>query len=112
MNFQDGPIKGSKALSHTHKGVTYYFASEANKAEFAANPSGYEPQYGGWCAWAMYDGGGRTEADPESFKIVDGKLYVFYDGIFGDTLAKWNEIDNDKELIGQADQYWTEQVSE
>ena len=71
------------------------------------NPGVYEPQYGGWCAWAMSDGGGRTEANPESFKIIDGKLYVFYDGFFGDTRSLWNAVGDDEKLIGQADQYWS-----
>ena len=108
--FQEGPKKGSKQLSHTFKGVLYYFSSEANRAKFIEDPYKYEPQYGGWCAWAMFDGGGRTEANPESYKIIDGKLYVFYDGFFGDTLALWNDKGDDETLINTADQYWGKQV--
>ena len=94
-------------MSYTFEGVVYYFSSEANRAKFIENPYQYEPQYGGWCAWAMSDGGGRTEANPESFKIIDGKLYVFYDGFFGDTRSLWNAVGDDEKLIGQADQYWS-----
>lgn len=108
--FQEGPARGSSQLSHTFKGVVYYFFNEENRAKFIEDPLMYEPQYGGWCAWAMSDGGGRTEANPESFKIIDGRLYVFYDGFWGDTLSQWNAIGDDKKLIGQADRYWAEQV--
>jgi len=108
--FQEGPREGSKQLTYTFKGVLYYFSSEDNLVKFMEKPSQYEPQYGGWCAWAMFDGGGRTESNPQSFKIIDGKLYMFYDGFFGDTLAKWNEKEDDEALIKKADQYWAEQV--
>ena len=108
--FQNGPKEGSKQLSHTFKGVTYYFANEENRKKFIEDPYRFEPQYGGWCAWAMQDGGNRTEANPESFKIIDGKLYVFYDGFFGDTRKLWNEVGDDKKLIGLADNYWAKQV--
>ena len=108
--FNGGPKKGSKQLSYTFKGVTYRFASEENRKQFIDDPFKFEPQYGGWCAWAMSDGGKRTEANPESFKIINGKLYVFYDGFFGDTLALWNAVEDDKKLIGQADRYWADQV--
>ena len=108
--FQEGPKKGSKHLSYTFKGVLYYFSSETNRAKFIENPCQYEPQYGGWCAWAMFDGGGRTEANPESYKIIDGKLYVFYDGFFGNTRAQWDARGDDETLIKTADQYWAEQV--
>ena len=108
--FKEGPTKGSKKLSYTFNGVTYRFSSEENLEAFEAEPFAYEPQYGGWCAWAMSEGGGRTEANPERFRIIDDKLYVFYDGLFGDTLDLWNKVDDDDALIDKADGFWEEQV--
>ena len=108
--FQAGPTKGSQHWSHTFRGVSYYFASEENRKKFIEDPFRYEPQYGGWCAWAMQDGGSRTEANPESFKIVDDKLYVFYDGFFGNTRTLWNKVGDDQKLIKKADNYWAGQV--
>ena len=55
----------------------YYFSSEKNKAEFSQNPSKYKPQYGGWCAYAMGSNGEKVEVNPETFKLIDGKLYLF-----------------------------------
>lgn len=112
--FQHGPRKGSKAFSDTYAGVRYHFVNAKNREHFRAKPEQYEPQYGGWCAWAMYDEGGRTEANPESYKIVDGKLYVFYDGLWGDTRQLWNEETDDIEesgMIRQADAYWAAQTA-
>jgi len=83
--FKDGPRRGNRQITHVFRGIRYRFASESNRALFVQQPTQYEPQYGGWCAWAMADKGGRTEVNPESFKVIDGKLYVFYDGLFGDT---------------------------
>ena len=84
--------KGKKKLAAVHRGVTYRFATEANKQLFVATPERFEPRYGGWCAWAMADGkGDKVEVDPESFTVEDGKLYLFYDGLFGNTRKKWKK---------------------
>ncbi|MEM1223939.1 MAG: YHS domain-containing (seleno)protein [Verrucomicrobiota bacterium] len=111
--FKNGPVEGDKKITFTHKGINYRFASKENLETFKANPEGYEPQYGGWCAWAMYNGGSRTKPDPESFEIIDGKLYVFYKGIFGDTRGLWNEASattGSGQLIQKAEQNWHGQV--
>src|SRR5262249_40959292 len=77
--FKEGTaVKGKKDLAVFDQGVTYYFSSIDNKEEFKKNPSGYEPQYGGWCAYAMGKDGSKVEIDPETFKIIDGKLYLYY----------------------------------
>lgn len=97
-------IKGSKSFSHTVDGVIYYFSSDANKQAFVKNPSHYEPQYGGWCAYAMGETGEKVEVDPETFKVTDGKLYLFYNSFFNNTLPKWNS--NEDKLKTQADKSW------
>lgn len=111
--FESGPVKGSKKITGSHQGITYRFANEANREAFKTKPSQYEPQYGGWCAWAMHDGGGRTEPDPLTYKIVDGQLYVFYKGFFGNTRELWNEAaqkSSESTLIKAADTHWLGQV--
>ena len=95
-----------------YKGVHYRFSGEANKRTFLKDPTQYEPEYGGWGAWAMLEGD-RTKPNPESYKIVDGKIYLFYDGFFADTLKKWNEKAEETpetELIETADEQWSEQI--
>ena len=45
--------KGKPTISLVNDGITYRFASEQNRALFRTNPAKYEPQFGGWCAYAM-----------------------------------------------------------
>mgnify|MGYP005840148481 CR=1 FL=1 len=107
-----GPLKGRKSITTEYNGIHYRFGSETNKREFLKNPTQYEPEYGGWCAWAMLEGD-RTESNPESYKIVEGKVYLFYDGFFGDTLKKWNEKAEETpetQLIETADEHWSDQI--
>lgn len=97
-------VQGAKEFKHAAAGITYYFSSAANKEAFIKNPSRYEPQYGGWCAYAMGDSGEKVEVDPETFKITDGKLYLFYNRFFNNTLPKWNS--NEAVLKAKADKNW------
>lgn len=88
---QGKAVKGSSSLAVSVEGVTYHCASAANKALLQANPAAYEPQYGGWCAYAMGKSGEKVEIDPETFKIIGGKLYLFYNAYFNNTLTTWNK---------------------
>ncbi|MFN8326606.1 MAG: YHS domain-containing (seleno)protein [Flavobacteriaceae bacterium] len=103
--FSNKAVKGNKQTSFNYRGAVYYFSSEANQQKFKANPSKYEPQYGGWCAFAMGDYGKKVEIDPETFKIVDGKLYLFYNAYFNNTLKSWNK--DEKNLKAKADKNWS-----
>ena len=97
--------EGSKSIRTDYKGVTYYFASEKDKNLFIASPAKYEPEYGGWCAYAMGAKGEKVEVDPETFKIVDGKLYLFYNKFFNNTLKSWNK--DEVGLKKKADNNWS-----
>ncbi|MFC3615198.1 YHS domain-containing (seleno)protein [Lutimaribacter marinistellae] len=57
------------------KGVDWYFISAANREAFEANPRGYAPQFGGYCAYAVANGY-TAATDPHAWHIVDGKLYL------------------------------------
>jgi len=98
-------IKGKKDLAVSHQGVIYYFSSLENKEEFKSNPSHYEPEYGGWCAYAMGEKGEKVNIDPETFKIVNDKLYLFYNKFFNNTLKSWNK--DEARLKLSADNNWT-----
>ena len=97
-------IKGVSKNQSMHLGVIYYFSSETNKKTFETNPSKYEPQYGKWCAFAMGDSGNKVAIDPKTFKIINGKLYLFYNAYFNNTLKSWNK--NEKNLKAKADKNW------
>jgi YHS domain-containing protein len=105
--FKEGggkPAKGSKRIRTTYKEVTYHFANEENKARFEADPARYEPAYGGWCAWAMTSGE-KTEINPKTFIVRDNRLYLFYNGFFGNTKKDWEKGEHDT-LSQAADSQW------
>ncbi|RTY88525.1 YHS domain-containing (seleno)protein [Flavobacterium sp. GT3R68] len=101
---QGKAVKGKKDFSAAYEGVVYYFSAAANKELFLKSPTSYEPQYGGWCAYAMGDSGEKVEINPETFKIVDGKLYLFYNAFFNNTMKTWNK--NEVVLKKKADASW------
>ena len=87
-------VMGKKELAVYDQGATYYFSSAENKELFKSNPAKYEPEYGGWCAYAMGAKGEKVEVDPGTFKISNGKLYLFYNKFFNNTLKDWNKDEN------------------
>ncbi|MBP9884349.1 MAG: YHS domain protein [Chitinophagales bacterium] len=97
-------VKGNKQFSAVVGGVTYLFASSSNLDLFLKNYIKYEPQYGGWCAYAMGANGEKVAIDPETFKIANGRLYLFYHSWTNNTLIKWN--DNENTLRIKADNNW------
>jgi YHS domain-containing protein len=96
--------KGSRQYAVSYQGALYYFSSAENKSLFLAKPAQYEPQYGGWCAYAMGATGEKVEIDPETFKVQQGKLYLFYHTWVNNTLPKWNK--DETNLKVKADANW------
>ncbi|HLN95748.1 MAG TPA: YHS domain-containing (seleno)protein [Flavobacterium sp.] len=102
--FSKKAVKGKKELAASYKGATYWFANAADREAFLKDPERYEPQYGGWCAYAMGANGEKVEVDPETYKILDGKLYLFYNAYFNNTLKSWNKDEGN--LKKKADSNW------
>lgn len=96
--------KGKAEFAATYEGATYRFATAAHKAAFEKNPAKYQPAYGGWCAYAMGATGEKVDFDPETFKVENGKLYLFYNAFFNNTLPKWNK--DEAKLKPAADKNW------
>ena len=97
-------VQGSPQFSSRYQDVTFRFASAEHKALFDAAPLKYLPQYGGYCAngiaYAIPWGG-----DADSWRIVDGKLYIF--GGQGSKDAFLLDVPGNIKL---ADQYWKTEV--
>jgi hypothetical protein len=75
--FTEGkPVKGDPTISHEWDEARYLFANARNRATFVAAPERYAPQFAGLCATGLAFGQ-KVEADPQAWKIVDGKLYLF-----------------------------------
>lgn len=88
---QQRAVKGKTELAVSHQGLLYLFSSIENRETFRKNSSAYEPAYGGWCAYAMGASGEKVPVDPETFKVINGKLYLFYNRYLNNTLTKWNK---------------------
>jgi YHS domain-containing protein len=97
--------EGSKEYTVTLDGATYRFVSAQNRDAFKSTPSKYQPQFGGWCAYAMGSSGEKVDIDPQTFKILNGKLYLFYNKFFNNTLKSWNK--DETNLKPKADANWT-----
>ncbi|NIR49145.1 YHS domain-containing protein [candidate division KSB1 bacterium] len=100
-----GAERGKKEYMVDYRGIKYYFASEAQRQKFLKNPEKYEPAFGGWCAFGM-SVEGRFRIDPEKFKIVNGRLYVFLNDIEVDAKALWEKDGDDDKLTRKAAAFW------
>ena len=97
-------VPGRPELRSQHDGVAYRFASAEHKAMFDRDPARYAPQFGGFCSNGIAYGipwGG----DPDTWKIVDGRLYIFG----GEASKRYFLMDEAKNL-GLAHRYWTDEV--
>ncbi|MBP0002079.1 MAG: YHS domain-containing protein [Cyanobacteria bacterium SID2] len=101
--FTGEPTQGNSEIASTYDGATYYFASESHKAQFDADPAKYAPQYGGFCAVAVSEG--KTfPIDPQTYKVTDDKLYLFYNGELGNTKPQWEADEATRRA--NADAHW------
>lgn len=93
-------VKGSREFRYEWLDATWNFASAKHREFFVADPIKYAPQYGGYCSRSTTVGR-VSSADPEIWRIVDGKLYLFYTER---TLSRW-----ERDIPGQiadADANW------
>lgn len=105
------PVLGVRKHAARYRGVVYFFDSAEHRDTFLSDPQRYEPAYGGWCAWAMANGGKTVDADPTNFTIEDGVLRVFYRNALVDTRAKWQKGDL-PDLRSAAAQQWSDHSGE
>lgn len=82
------PVLGQARFETGWRGARWRFASQANLDRFLAAPEAYAPQYGGYCAWALGARDALAPGDGRHWRIVDGKLYVNYDGAVAKMWAK------------------------
>jgi len=72
-------IAGDENFVYQWNDADWYFSSQQNMDLFAGSPTQYMPQFGGYCSFAVSKGF-TANSDPNSFEIIDGKLYFFADG--------------------------------
>jgi YHS domain-containing protein len=104
---QNDAVKGDAAITLQLHGVTWRFATEANRSEFQRAPDKYLPQFGGYCSnginYAIPWGGG---GGPHTWRIYRGRLYVFG----GQASRDHFEMDTERNLA-LAHKYWNEEVA-
>ncbi len=98
-------VAGRAEIAAVHEGVTYRFASEANRAAFLAEPARFLPQYGGYCAYGMARGY-KAVVDPAAFTVAGGKLYLNYNAAIR---GQWEG--NRAREIRRADAHWPKVMS-
>lgn len=101
--FVDEPQPGNPDITAIHGEATYYFVNAENKAKFEADPEAYAPQYGGFCAVAASEGK-LVSINPETYKVTDDKLYLFYNGEAGNTKPQWEA--DEVTMKANADAAW------
>lgn len=107
VSYFDGhAMEGDADFVSSYEGVKFKFSSQENLEKFESHPEKYLPQYGGWCAYAVAENNSKVDINPETFEIRDGKLYLFYNAFFNNTLESWLEEQPDK-LVEKADKNWT-----
>lgn len=101
-------VRGNQKHEAQYKGVKYWFASEEDKNRFLKDPDKYVPQYGGYCAFAMGMKNAKVPSDPNTFKLYNGKLYLFFNDYYQgepfNTIIPWNA--DEQNLKKKADANW------
>ena len=103
--FTDGKhVPGNPDIKAEHEGVTYRFASNEHRDLFVKQPDKYAPQFGGFCSngmvYAIPWGG-----DPDTWKIIDGKLYIF-----GGEGSRRYFLMDERRNLELANAYWVNEV--
>jgi hypothetical protein len=103
--FTEGrPMKGSEEFAYQWLGTPWHFANAKHRDMFAAEPTRYAPQYGGYCTMGIgVDGHAAENIDFErAWRIIDGKLYFVYDPTYVE------ELDGpaQKEWLAKAEANW------
>lgn len=101
-------VRGSEQFTTRHDGALYRFATSENRERFLASPDQYTPEYGGWCATAMANGD-WIDVDPTSFRVTNGRLYLFFRLVFINARARWD--DDPAGTAQRADREWRELVN-
>ena len=94
------PVNGSPAITATHQGATYFFATEGHKKLFVQNPDKFVPQYGGFCAYGVALGK-LFPVDISTWQVRNGKLYL---NLNADVLKEFNA--KFQENVVKADHNW------
>lgn len=72
---QSAAVLGMPEYSYDFEDAIWYFASAEHRDMFASDPERYAPQFGGYCAYAVSQGG-TAPVNPDLFTIHNDRLYL------------------------------------
>ena len=80
-------VPGKPTIQYLWKGATYRFATVEHRRLFAADPTHYVPQFGGYCALAV-SLGTTADGDPHQWTVDGNRLFLNNNPT---ALKIWNE---------------------
>lgn len=95
-----GAVKGDPKFEFLWNGAKWLFSNKENMEKFQKNPEVYAPQFGGYCSYSISQGK-IVDSEPEVWKVVDDKLYLFNNQ---QAEEKWET--EQKKLIEDGKQNW------
>ena len=100
--------RGSIEFSAEIAGATYYFVGVEHLKMFKESPEKYLPQFDGYCSFAVAKMNKKVPVNPVTFRIDDGKLYLFYNDFWEgkpfNTIVPW--LNNEAEMEIMAADNW------
>jgi YHS domain-containing protein len=100
---ENEPQLGSAGYAYDWGGVTWYFASAANRDAFKSAPDVYAPQFGGHGTMSLARGF-LSDGNPRVYLLLGERLYLFYSGAnrdaftmtpkkaLSDAIANWKRL--------------------
>jgi hypothetical protein len=90
-------VKGVDSINHEWLDRKWVFYNQEHKQLFMDDPMRYLPNYGGFCSTdAVIPGHNLVhDIDPETWRIVDNKLYLFYSedsAVRNVPAVKWKKV--------------------
>ena len=102
----DKAVLGRDEFTYEWRGATWKFSSEENRRLFSENPEKYIPEFGGYCAYAMWLGFTNSIL-PNSWTIIDDKLYLNHN-----RFTKKRFLKKPEEFIEKAKANWPQALTE
>ena len=68
-------VKGKPEFEYVWQDARWLFANAEHRDLFAGDPERYAPRFGGYCTGGL-SLGYMTQANPENWSIIDGRLYM------------------------------------
>jgi hypothetical protein len=95
-------VKGSPEFEYVWQDARWWFSKAEHRDLFAQDPDAYAPRFGGYCTGGL-SLGYMTQANPENWSIIEGRLYMNRSRPGRDRLRA-----NPSPIIAAAEGTWTE----